>query len=340
MKRKRNARLRGYCLRIIAAGMLTAVANGEVWAQTVADANPGVGTVDSATVSTPAGLAPSGVLPVSPAVVPDPTAGPSLAPAAVPGDNQASLALRKRLASQLREGRRERVVPVPPTLEIEVLDPNADPLGNPAVITTKDPLGRTVVDIPPTVLVHRYYYTGDRSFQGPMLPGGPSIIVVHHPKSGDQLYVQAQMLPGAPRVSYTSCSIEYDYGPQAIILKFGHHGNPSVVYRQGTPAIEQWRLAREARRDRRDRWVQRTGLPQAYNRIREGASNAVGASADGLNAVGRAAVTPVTQIIQSTPLGAIFTPDPARQAERERDTMIRRAAADADKLSADIPTNR
>ena len=65
--------------------------------------------------------------------------------------------------------------PVQPALEIEVLDPGVDPNGNPAVRLRDDGFGQMNVDIPPVVLVHRYYYSGDRSFQGPMLPGGPSM---------------------------------------------------------------------------------------------------------------------------------------------------------------------
>jgi hypothetical protein len=197
-----------------------------------------------------------------------------------------------------------------------------------------------VVDIPPVVLVHRYYYTGDRSFQGPMLPGGPSIVVVHHPRTGERLYVRAQMLPGAPRVIYTKSSIEYNYGPQAIILKFGHHGNPSVVYRQGTPLLEHWTQARESHHERVDQWVQRTGIPQACDRVRAGASNAAGASADGLRMVGKAALTPVVQIIRATPLGSFFSTDPTNQAKREQDAMVRRAEAEASKYTGDIPTIR
>jgi hypothetical protein len=173
-----------------------------------------------------------------------------------------------------------------------------------------------------------------------MLPGGPSIIVVHHPKTGDRLYVQTQMLPGAPRVSYTKSTIEYDYGPQAIILKFGHHGAPSVVYRQGTPLAESWRQAREARRERIGRWVQRTGVEAAYDRVHDGAVNAAGASADGINAVGRAVAAPVGQVVRSTPLGSIFTADPVRRAERERDAMARRAESEASRFSGDISTVR
>jgi len=305
-----------------------------------ANATPTTGTASAASIPTPAGLFPSGVLPISPAVVPNRAAGPSLTPAAVPGDPSASMALRHNLSTKLKDGRRERVVPVPPTLEIEILDPNVDPLGNPAVHTTKDAAGRTVVDIPQVVLVHRYYYTGDRSFQGPMLPGGPSIIVIHHPVTGERLYVQTQMLPGAPRVVYTRSSIEYDYGPQAIILKFGHHGNPTVVYRQGTPLLERLQQARETRRERVDNWVQRAGITQAYGYVREGASNAAGASADGVRTVGRAVFSPIVQGIKATPLGTIFTSDPARQAQREQSTMASRAQATATKLDADIPTIR
>jgi len=66
--------------------------------------------------------------------------------------------------------------PVPPTQEIELLDPGQSTTGIPAVQTVAGLDGMNKVEIPPTVLVHRYYPSGDRSFQGPMLPGGPMII--------------------------------------------------------------------------------------------------------------------------------------------------------------------
>jgi hypothetical protein len=336
-----DARIQWLSLQSIGALVLSVVfAGAEARGQGNANASPSAGTASTASIPTLAGGIPSGVLPVSSAIVPNRAQGPSLSPAAVPGDASASMALRHNLSSQLKDGRRERVVPVPPTLEIEILDPNVDPMGNPAVRTTKDAAGRTVVDIPQVVLVHRYYYTGDRSFQGPMLPGGPSIIVIHHPITGERLYVQTQMLPGAPRVVYTRSSIEYDYGPQAIILKFGHHGNPTVVYRQGTPILERLQQARDNRRDRVDKWVERAGITQAYGYVQKGATNAAGASADGVRAVGRAVLSPIVQGIKATPLGTIFTSDPARQAQREQSTMASRAQAAATQADADIPTIR
>lgn len=124
---------------------------------------------------------------------------------------------------------------VPPALEIEVLDPGVDPQGNPAVLLHPDANGQMVVDIPPVILVHRYYYTGDRSFQAQMLPGGPSIVVANHPKTGVRSYVSVQMLPGAPRVHYRKKEIEYDYGDYGIVVCYGSFGDPKVKYRSGMP---------------------------------------------------------------------------------------------------------
>lgn len=126
--------------------------------------------------------------------------------------------------------------PVSPTLEIEVLDPGVDPNGNPAVTLddSDESPGDLQVEIPPTVLVLKYYYTGNRTFQGPMLPGGPSILVINHPKTGERCYLSVQMLPGAPRVNYCERSVEFDYGENAIIVVFPFFGSPTIKYRNGT----------------------------------------------------------------------------------------------------------
>lgn len=132
-----------------------------------------------------------------------------------------------------RSHAQSRVSRVIPSLEIELLDPNKDPRGNPAVIVKQDEWGETQIDIPPTLIVHRYYYTGDRTFRGPDMPGGPCIIVAHHPKTGEKLYLPVQMLPGSPNVKYTAKSIEYDFGDQAVIVSFPHIGDPVVSFRNG-----------------------------------------------------------------------------------------------------------
>lgn len=126
---------------------------------------------------------------------------------------------------------------VPPTLEIEILDPNADPLSRPAVELEQGGDGNMIVNIPPTVLVHRYYFTGERSFQSQLLPGGPTMVVANHPKTGERVYIDVQMPPGAPRVTYTDHTIEYDFGDTGVSVCFGLLGNPSVKYRSG-PSIQ------------------------------------------------------------------------------------------------------
>ncbi|MCC6507612.1 MAG: hypothetical protein IT423_00785 [Pirellulaceae bacterium] len=124
---------------------------------------------------------------------------------------------------------------VSPVMEIEVIDPRRDARGNPAVDIRIDEQGNQQVEIAPSLIVHRYYYTGDRSFRGPDLPGGPSIIVAKNPRDGQQVYLPVQMLPGSPTVHYKSRSIEYDFGDHTVIVTFPHVGDPVVSYRNGRP---------------------------------------------------------------------------------------------------------
>jgi hypothetical protein len=207
-----------------------------------------------------------------------------------------------------------RATPVPPTLEIEVLDPGVDPLGNPAVIVTPGPLGHPLqIDIPPTVLVHRYYYTGDRSFQAQMLPGGPSILVVHHPKTGERCYVEAQMLPGAPRVTYTAHSIEYDYGENGITLHFGLFGAPTVKYRSGLAWSTKVRNLVHA-----DPIAARTRQAAARSRALTSTSHTTlkAAAIQGGEAV-KTVTLPVQNLLRIMPFGAALS-DPDRHLVREQ----------------------
>lgn len=128
---------------------------------------------------------------------------------------------------------------VSPVLEIELLDPNKDARGNPAIVTKTDAAGNTQIEIPPTLIVHRYYYTGDRSFRGPDFPGGPSIVIAQNPRDGQQVYLPIQMLPGSPVVHYTERSIEYDFGNRAVFVSFPKIGEPTVSYRNGRPLSEK-----------------------------------------------------------------------------------------------------
>ncbi len=196
---------------------------------------------------------------------------------------------------------------VPPTLEIEVLDPNADPLGRPAVELIRDESGNMTVDIPPVVLVHRYYFTGERSFQAQFLPGGPTIVVANHPKTGERTYIDVQMPPGAPRVNYTDHAIEYDFGSTSVTVHFGMLGSPSVKYRSG-PSLNS-RANSFLHIDAIKEHVQTSQghLKQSTARTKTMTYGAVATASD---ATGRM-LLPVRNMAESLPFGKILF-DPTR----------------------------
>lgn len=219
-----------------------------------------------------------------------------------------------------------RTTNVPPTLEIEVLDPNADSLGRPAVELVRDEYGNLIVDIPPVVLVHRYYFTGERSFQAQLLPGGPSIVVVNHPKTGERVYIDVQMPPGAPRVTYTDHSIEYDFGDTGVSVVFGLFGTPSVKYRSGPTLhhrvnelfhVDELKQHAQAAQQHVSQSTRRTKT-MAY-----GAAASVGDAADQV-------LLPAKNLVQMLPFGKIlFDPTRGEQllraaAEHKREKELNR----------------
>lgn len=228
---------------------------------------------------------------------------------------------------------RHRPTPVPPHLEIEILDPNVDPRGNPAVAlrskiacTRGGPEERLLVDIPEVVLIHRYYYTGDRTFQGPFLPGGPSIVVLSHPKTAERLYIPVQMLPGAPRVTYRHDCVEYDYGTQRITVSFGLFGcKPTVSYQQGVPWTTRVRQSVDHARDSSRRLLDRTDLPRYGDQLVSGTRGLLLNGIDGVNRLGKVVATPFVQVGQLLPFAKALTPTPEQLAERERNAVLRRA---------------
>jgi len=105
--------------------------------------------------------------------------------------------------------------------DLVILDPGKHERGLPAVELQYHADGPHV-DIPPTVHVHRYYYSGDKTFQGPIIQGGPTVVVASHPKSGVQMNIDVVLPPGAPRIAYSGHSITYIYPDQRVEIKFQH----------------------------------------------------------------------------------------------------------------------
>lgn len=111
--------------------------------------------------------------------------------------------------------------------DLAVFDPGAHERGLPAVKfrdVPGDPKSGTggglEVDIPPAVHVHRYYYSGDKEFQGPIITGGPTVVVANHPKTGKRMYIDVVLPAGAPRIAHNKHGITYVYKTQRVEVKF------------------------------------------------------------------------------------------------------------------------
>lgn len=240
---------------------------------------------------------------------------------------------------------RRLAVQVPATDEITVFDPRVNSEAKPTPIVFQGADGEQQVDIPPAVIVHNYYYSGDRDFRGPRLPGGPSIVVVSHPDTGERQYLEVQMLPGSPRVVYRRDSIDYDFGYRRIHIEFGNPlicESPDIVrvsYRHGHPKL----LAGEGARERPHRpivgWVDRTGLPHGTRHLLRSAHNTLNNSADLVHAVGERVAAPVVRIVEATPLGGITSSRVEEQAIQQRDAALERAERIAAQNDVTIPTN-
>lgn len=270
------------------------------------------------------------------------------APGCTTTTTDATSAKTRRAGDRLRPA----AAPVPPTQEIEVLDPNVDPAGKPTVVRTgfqqpaDSPFDPDVppalqppqaLDVPPTVLVHKFYYTGDRTFQGPLLPGGPMIVSVNHPKTLERVYVPVTLPPGAPRVTYAGDSIRYDYGPQSVTLAFGHCGNPRVRYSQSANATEAARKKTEEARAGASSWVQRTGVPQGLQRFKAGAKSAAGAVADGIHDAGKFVADTASNLFQFVPGAQALKSTPEDAAAREQERLRRAAERNPDALNQFVP---
>lgn len=111
--------------------------------------------------------------------------------------------------------------------DLVVLDPGAHERGLPAVKLDPAEDGRLTIDIPPAVHVHRYYYSGDKEIQGPIIHGGPTVVVANHPKTGERMYVDVTLPAGAPRIAYNKHGITYVYPDKRVEVMFqGLASNP------------------------------------------------------------------------------------------------------------------
>jgi len=136
----------------------------------------------------------------------------------------AALALVPSIESALAIERPTRVAGLD---ELVVYDPGTHDRGLPAVEFQNSPDG-VQVEVAPTVHVHRYYFNGTKEFQGPLVMGGPTIVVANHPRTGKKMYIQADLPSGAPLITHTKHEITYTYPERRVVLAFSRCGEEQV----------------------------------------------------------------------------------------------------------------
>ena len=218
---------------------------------------------------------------------------------------------------------RDRFQPnVPPMDELEILDPRVDPEGKPRAQIVPGANGFRQIDVPPTIIVHRYYYTGDRDFQGPMLQGGPTLLAVIDPASGERVSVETLLPPGAPRITYRRDRIVYDYRDRSITMCFGRPwplglgqiGKPAIVIRHHSPASQVAEQKAKQRQTHRRDWWTRTGIPSATTEVGTTTKDLANNAAEAVHTVGDAATAPIKAVWRATPLSGL-TSSQERQPE-------------------------
>lgn len=113
--------------------------------------------------------------------------------------------------------------------DLVVIEPDLHEQGWPAVTLRNTPDGGLQVEIPPAIHVHRFYYSGDREYQGPVIKGGPTLIVAGHPRSGEQLYTRVTLPPGMPVIAYSQSAITYQYQKSRVRIRFPHNEDVAVI---------------------------------------------------------------------------------------------------------------
>jgi hypothetical protein len=206
---------------------------------------------------------------------------------------------------------------IPPVQEIEILDPRVDPQGKPRAVPVSAG-DHLKIAIPETVLVHKFYYTGDRTFQGPSLTGGPTIVVATNPLTNEREYLPVVMPPGAPVVHYRRHSITYDFHTEAIVVSFRHCGRTYVTIKN-----EPYHPLSGPANPPHEGVLQTVG-------------NVVTTSAQNVVAAGRVLSRPFVATFQALPLSR--TPED-RAAQQQADS-VQHGATQAQQLDATIPTNR
>lgn len=171
------------------------------------------------------------------------------------------------------------------------------PRGIPSVEFTeiKRDLARQQIEIAPAIHVHRYYYNGNKEYQGPFVVGGPTMIVVNHPRTNERMYISAQLPSGYPSIAYDSRSITYVYPERRVEISFSplHKEKFRVSYLSGRGLARSRHEAGRARAEQAE--LRRQTSP--FRKSLESTQTGVGDVARGLGAVTGTVLSQGSQVV-------------------------------------------
>ncbi|MEY2724539.1 MAG: hypothetical protein RLZZ458_406 [Planctomycetota bacterium] len=222
--------------------------------------------------------------------------------------------------------------------ELLVIEPQGQESGQPTAVI-KD--GK--VEIPPTLHVHPYYYSGDKEYQAQILNGGPTIIVANHPKSGEKLYIDAVLPAGAPIVAYSAHSITYVYTDRRVCIEFHllHHDRAIVKYISGRGLVRETHEQLDEVADSIDEHRKKSRLMTELGELKTEAKDIAKGSVGVITGAGAVAVERVRAVTRVLP-GAAALRSLGKQAEERaaKEETRQLGILKAKEESLDIPTIR
>jgi hypothetical protein len=136
-------------------------------------------------------------------------------------------------------------------------------------------LANLKIEIPPAVHVHRYYYNGNKEFQGPLVVGGPTVVVANHPRTNERMYIEAQLPAGYPSIAYDEDSITYIYPESRVVIGFKplHAEKFRVTYLGGRGSGRSLHEFGRALSDRAEARREASGIRQSFQTVRQNVRN-------------------------------------------------------------------
>ncbi len=228
--------------------------------------------------------------------------------------------------------------------DLVVYDPGKHERGLPAPEFIPDLEGMKV-DIPQTVHVHRYYYSGDKEIQGPIIQGGPTVVVANHPKTGKRMYIDVVLPAGAPRIAYNKYGITYIYPDQRVSITFPrmpwHQDEARVVNRGGQGVGRTVRDANERATEHVREGLSNSPLVQSTKDVATETGDFLGGVRVTIEQVGSKGLDTVKSVGDMIPGVTYLKSLRDSQPQREYENTVRAAARKKDRTETPfVETNR